>query len=359
VTSALGAEAYPTWSPEGGRLAYHLDQASDGRNFDIWVAQIGGGQPVNLTRDHKGIDRHPSWSPDGRWIAFWSDRGGGGYFVMPALGGAPRELLEAKDTGFSEATRPQWSSDGKRLACVVGETKDVQSVEIVALDPGESRRWALPSRSGDLPLDLAWSPDGRYFAYVAARWFNSLVGQIFVLDLEEGKAESVTEGRTNVWSPFWSSDGRYLYFVSNHDVWAIPATGGEARQVTDHPAEDFQPSWSPDGKWLAFVSTRSGVHRIWRVAAAGGEPREVSKDGSFIPRWPRWSPDGKWIYIIGLGESPGNFWVVPVDSGRARRLTDLTSRRGSSTGFATDGRYLYFAWQEGLGDIWVADVVYD
>jgi hypothetical protein len=52
VTSALGAEGYPTWSPEGGRLAYHLDQASDGRNFDIWVAQIGGGQPRQF---HRGL----------------------------------------------------------------------------------------------------------------------------------------------------------------------------------------------------------------------------------------------------------------------------------------------------------------
>jgi hypothetical protein len=28
-------------------------------------------------------------------------------------------------------------------------------------------------------------------------------------------------------------------------------------------------------------------------------------------------------------------------------------------GFATDGDYLYFAWQEGIGDIWVMDVIYE
>jgi hypothetical protein len=40
-------------------------------------------------------------------------------------------------------------------------------------------------------------------------------------------------------------------------------------------------------------------------------------------------------------------------------LTDLEGRRGhlGTQGLATDGRYLYFRWEEELGDIWVMDVV--
>lgn len=50
---------------------------------------------------------------------------------------------------------------------------------------------------------------------------------------------------------------------------------------------------------------------------------------------------------------------LPADGGRARQLTDLSGTRGRLVwqALTTDGRYLYFAWQEGLGDIWVADVV--
>jgi serine/threonine protein kinase len=78
VTSALGVESYPTWSPDGVRLAY---QASDlgyslVGDHDIWVAQLGSGEPVNLTKDSPANDRLPSWSRDGRQIAFVSDRGG-------------------------------------------------------------------------------------------------------------------------------------------------------------------------------------------------------------------------------------------------------------------------------------------
>ncbi len=96
LTSALSIESYPTWSPDGQRLAY---QANDAGlyllgNHDIWVVQLGSGEPVNLTRGSLANDRRPSWSPDGREIAFFSDRGGEwGVWIVAAIGGSPRKVL--------------------------------------------------------------------------------------------------------------------------------------------------------------------------------------------------------------------------------------------------------------------------
>lgn len=126
-------------------------------------------------------------------------------------------------------------------------------------------------------------------------------------------------------------------------------------QVTDDPA-DSGPVWSPDEKWLAFSSTRTGASHIWRIPSAGGERTQVSEEEGWTPRW---SPDGKSIYFIALGANAGDIWATPVEGGSARRLTDLSGRRGAFFfAMATDGRYIYFAWREGLGDIWVADFVY-
>jgi Tol biopolymer transport system component len=74
---------------------------------------------------------------------------------------------------------------------------------------------------------------------------------------------------------------------------------------------------------------------------------------------PRWSPDGKWVYFVGDGESAGNLWAVPAGGGPVRRLTDLAGKRGTVDlgALATDGKFLYFSWREGLGDIWLMDVV--
>ena len=98
VTSSLGMEQYPTWSPDGRTLAYGariLDEDSS-ETWDIWVTQTGRGQPVNRTADHAGKDCCPSWSPDGSQIAFWSEREGGGYFVMSALGGSAQKAIPVR-----------------------------------------------------------------------------------------------------------------------------------------------------------------------------------------------------------------------------------------------------------------------
>jgi len=95
ITSATGVEDNPAWSPDGRTLAYTSTPGRESRRDDVWVAQLERTQPVSRTKEYEGFDCCPSWSPDGAEIAFWSDREGGGYFVMSALGGPARKLIAA------------------------------------------------------------------------------------------------------------------------------------------------------------------------------------------------------------------------------------------------------------------------
>jgi serine/threonine protein kinase len=92
VTRAEGVEDYPAWSPDGETIAYVASRNPNtfraSANWDIWVGQVRGQQPLNRTADHLGEDRFPSWSPDGSQIAFWSSRNDGGMYITPALAGA-------------------------------------------------------------------------------------------------------------------------------------------------------------------------------------------------------------------------------------------------------------------------------
>src|SRR5687768_8591420 len=75
----------PTLSPDGKLLAFDW-------NGDVWIAASGGGEARQLT-SHLGKDTQPKFSPDGKEIAFISDREGGAQvFVVPATGGVPRQV---------------------------------------------------------------------------------------------------------------------------------------------------------------------------------------------------------------------------------------------------------------------------
>lgn len=61
------------------------------------------------------------------------------------------------------------------------------------------------------------------------------------------------------------------------DVWVRNIDGNaEPRRLTSHPDNDFSPAWSADGRYVYFLSTRSGSSQLWRIALAGGEAQQVT-----------------------------------------------------------------------------------
>jgi DNA-binding winged helix-turn-helix (wHTH) protein len=76
-----GLQVGATWSPDGRFVAYSSDRRG---KFDIWVQQVSGGDPVQVTHS-PGHNWQPDWSPDGKYIAYRSEGGEGGLFIIPAL----------------------------------------------------------------------------------------------------------------------------------------------------------------------------------------------------------------------------------------------------------------------------------
>jgi len=406
ITVAVSLEDYPTWSPDGRALAYESNESG---NWDIWVTQVGGGAPVNRTADHAGDDRYPSWSPDGRHIAFWSDRGGGGYHLVPALGGAAQRIATTAGPGAPYFSPPQWSADGTELAYVMYEPAGARYdafVEIASVITRDVRRVRLPGDQ-ECRLDLSWSRDGRYLAYVDAAWQIAETTQLRVIRLADGASVPVTDDRANVRGPTWSPDGRYLYFSANRkgpsdlwrqrigeggapvgdprqittavevrhagfsadgarmafakgrwvsNVWRVPilesraATWADAEQVTSDQAYIEFVDVSPDGRRLLFSSDRAGNQDLWTMAI-GQETTRLTSDPA--PEWaPRWSPDGSAISFYSSRSGDREIWVMPASGGAAKQLTHAPGL-DAGWSWSPDGRRIAFRSERtGNSEIW-------
>ena len=127
-----GTEESVVWSPDGRWRAFSAREgdAGEGGTFDLFRLTDGAGN-----------DQQPAWSPDGTRIAFTSDRDGStDIWVMPAAGGAPRNVTATPD-GYEG--HPAWSPDGAELVYDGGASGSVspsrQTFSITSFQAASSR----------------------------------------------------------------------------------------------------------------------------------------------------------------------------------------------------------------------------
>ena len=119
ITNNPFDERHPSWSPDGKRIVFssHRDRhfrSRFGITSEIYVMDADGGNQQRLTKNRKN-DWFPSWSPDGERIAFAADRKGDfanfEIYAIDANGGNQRRLTENRVDDWS----PSWSPDGERI----------------------------------------------------------------------------------------------------------------------------------------------------------------------------------------------------------------------------------------------------
>ena len=151
-----------------------------------------------------------------------------------------------------------------------------------------------------------------------------------------------------------SPDGKTIAFELLGDIYTLPIEGGKAKLIDGGMSFDSQPKFSPDGKWVAFLSDREGSENIWIMHPDGTDVKQVSKDPNSEFASPSWDPNGKYVYVskTHFGIGPREIWMYHVDGGTGVQITKSkptpTTKREDRTNAmgvvaSNDGRYLYYA----------------
>lgn len=90
--------------------------------------------------------------------------------------------------------------------------------------------------------------------------------------------------------------GDTIVFVSEGDLWRVPAAGGAASRLTSHPGDEYAPQLSPDGQWVAFCAEYEGPSDLYVMPTQGGLPKRLTFEGSGRVGARGWTKDGRIIY---------------------------------------------------------------
>jgi Tol biopolymer transport system component len=363
VTSEPGMEWQPALSPDGSQVAFVANR--DGRQAVVIRSTrttVRGGEVRPTQGAHAAQEWIPAWSPDGETVHFYAcARGYTGCTWMQTgrFGG----LIIATDLPRTEVW-PSWSPDGSRVALLTGGINvnwgftRGDSILTYSITDSTTTLIAVPEVTSGLNTSPAWSPDGRWIAYVAGSasffdpdWLTS--SSIWMVDADGGEPVRVTGYEFYDISPVWL-DADHLLFVSDRDgrreVYVIEVTPrgprGPPRKVAGL-ADAHTISYSIAGRKLAFAraTTRQNVWsypiRPGTVSIADGHP--VTAENAIIEAHDL-SPDGSWIvYSSDLGH-PGNsdLYRKPLDGGSPTLLAE-SPRGETDPGWSPDGTEIAFA----------------
>jgi Tol biopolymer transport system component len=152
-------DEYPTWSPDGGKIAFESDTPEE-TGTHVWEMNADGSDPIRLTSTTATEDGAPTWSPDGKRIAFLRTINNGRTLsVLTIAGGEVDSVFTA-----STIANPVWSPDGSELA--FSHEAGHYPFQIFRIGADGTGLTQVTHGSSN-KLFPAWSPDGKQVAFVA------------------------------------------------------------------------------------------------------------------------------------------------------------------------------------------------
>jgi tricorn protease len=241
---------------------------SDGRivyqcGADLWLLDLSGGTdtaiPITLVSDFDQLRDH--WvkkpfeyltgahiAPDGNAAVFTAR---GEVFTLPGTEGRIVKVAGNSGIRYREA---RYLPDGKSIVALSTETGETEFWKYPANGVGKPEQWTKDDKV--LRWDGVASPDGRWLAH------RDKDQQLWLFDIKTRQDKRILQSMTGDFEDLtWSPDSQWLAFVESADntfsqIKVLNVNTNAIQPLTSDRYNSSDPAWSSDGKWLYFLSDR-------------------------------------------------------------------------------------------------------
>jgi len=292
------------------KIVYETLRKTDGKeNWELYLINADGSDPVNLTNTPDSDEMYPHASPDGKKICCVADEMVGGKKVRNVycmnIDGTGR--VKAADN----ARQACWSGDSKTIAYLPAEYErytinDYATKGLVFYDVKTREHTKHPNKNLHHLYNISWSPDGKWFLATVHGGMD-FKHAILAFKVNGTKIYDLTKFGVTGCRPEFNSDGkRITWGLTDWDLCTadIDLASGKpqvtnVRQVVkcEKECEVYHTDFSPRGKYLTFSHGPKGQEMVggkapgWNICVTDltGNWVVITADGNHNKE-PDWVP---------------------------------------------------------------------